>query len=211
MKLGVPVNELGVIPEPLLAPMVEAALRIDAQAWDADTERQRSFHCHHETQAIPLVTGRNVNDLHQTAAWSEQWRPLVLGAVGSVLERQYGIGEIVRSCIVNLLPDATVLEHKDDTEELLLHTHRIHLPLKTSDLVDFFVERERFHFRLGHLYEFSNQVFHHVVNRSHQNRIHLIFDYMEGLTLEVFRRKHRDCAPVVWPTSYSDESVRDES
>jgi hypothetical protein len=56
------------------------------------------------------------------------------------------------------------------------------------------------------LYEFSNQHFHRVENRSDQNRVHLIFDYLEKDTPHLFKDKHSRSAPVSWTTSYNSDT-----
>lgn len=207
MLLPIPLIELGRVPEAKMD-AIRQALDVTTEAeWLADTDRQRSFACHRDTQTIPFVYGRNTNVLTRTAAWSDRWCHLLLPALEPLLRAQYGEGEIIRSCLVNLLPHGRVLEHKDDTEEILLHTHRVHLPIKTNPDVDFVIEDVVFKLEYGHVYEFSNQVFHYVSNRSAENRVHLIFDYMESHMLADFRRRHAVGEPVIWATSYRDPAL----
>ncbi len=207
MLLPVPLVELGRVPDAQMDRIRQALDATTEAEWLADTDRQRSFVCHRDTQTIPFMYGRNTNVLTYTAPWTERWSHLLLPAIEPLLHARYGDGEIIRSCLVNLLPEGRVLEHKDDTEEILLHTHRVHLPIKTNPDVDFVIEDVVFKLDYGHLYEFSNQVFHYVLNRSQENRVHLILDYMEHDVLANFRRRHASSEPVVWATSYADPQL----
>jgi hypothetical protein len=207
MKLEQPLLAIGKLPEHEFQTILDHVKRLTLEEWTADESRQKSFRCHQHTRAIPLIYGRNVNQIVYCDAWRYHWQDVLLPALAPMLREFYGEGEIIRACLCDLLPRSKVLEHKDDTEEILLYTHRIHLPITSNPDVDFFVEQDNFHLKVGHLYEFSNQQFHRVENRSDQNRVHLIFDYLEKDTLDLFKDKHRTSAPVAWSTSYRDSDT----
>ncbi|UTY57068.1 aspartyl/asparaginyl beta-hydroxylase domain-containing protein [Massilia sp. erpn] len=204
MRLDVPLVHISRVPEAAFQAILERAKVLTLAEWTEDESRQKSFKCHQDTRAIPLIYGRNLNQMTYCDAWENDWKDYLLPVLTPILQDFYGDGEIVRMCLADLLPYAKVLEHKDDTEEVLLHTHRIHLPIISNPDVDFFIEEENFNLKVGNLYEFSNQQFHRVENRSGLNRIHLIFDYMTREVLDLFRDKHRENAPVAWQTSYRD-------
>lgn len=204
MMLKEPLIEIGQIPGPGFELILDSTKSLTFKDWVADTSRQDSFRCHQSTQAIPLIYGRNMNNLVHTDAWKNNWREVLFPVLTPILRDFYGDGEIMRMCLCKLLPMSKVLEHKDDTEEILLHTHRIHLPIISNDLVDFVIEGECFNLKIKYLYEFSNQQFHYVENRSEIDRVHLIFDYMDRDKLNLFKEKHHSSSPVSWPTSYRD-------
>jgi len=204
MLLNKPLIKLDEIDTELFFQIKQETQCLTPGVWNEDTSRQDSFRCHQDTQAIPLIYGRNLREIVYTRLWKEKWKALLIPSLQNVLNEYYGEGEIIRMCLCKLLPYGKVLEHKDDTEEVLLYTHRIHLPIVTNENIDFIVESDVFNLKEGSLYEFSNQQFHQVKSRSSLDRIHLIFDYLEAEKLEYFRKKHAKSEPVSWPTSYRD-------
>lgn len=206
MLLDEPLIHIAQIPLPVFDAIVERTRALTLTDWMADESRQKSFHCHRHTRSIPLIYGRNLNQIVYCDAWEYAWKACLLPTLSPILADFYGGGEIIRMCLADLLPYSKVLEHKDDTEEVLLHTHRIHLPIISNPDVDFIIEQTKFHLDIGNLYEFSNQQYHRVENRSSLNRVHLIFDYMTSETLNRFKDKHGREAPVSRATSYRDTS-----
>ncbi len=207
MLLETPLIKLAELDREIFQNIKDQVKNISPETWDEDTSRQDSFRCHRDTQAIPLIYGRNINKKTYTEHWNNTWEKKFLPLLSNILNPYYGEGEIIRMCLCNLLPFGTVLEHKDDTEEILLHTHRIHLPIITNINVDFIVEQDVFNLKEGCLYEFSNQQFHHVKNRSALNRVHLIFDYLELDKIQFFEKKYLHTEPISQPTSYRDQET----
>ncbi len=58
--------------------------------------------------------------------------------------------------------------------------HKIHVPLRTNSRAFFFLEGQRFHFEVGRAYEVNNGRMHSVVNGGDTDRVHLIFEYLNG-------------------------------
>ena len=93
-----------------------------------------------------------------------------------------GDGQVVRLILVNLKAGGVIRPHRDIGYSLL-HCHRMHLPLITNELVDFTVGGETKHLPSGSLWEINNATVHGVENRSDQDRLHLILDWVPNDTL----------------------------
>ena len=61
--------------------------------------------------------------------------------------------------------------------------HRIHVPIITNDEVVFSVGGEELNMREGEMWEINNATLHAVENRSEQDRIHLIVDWVPNSTV----------------------------
>ena len=59
-----------------------------------------------------------------------------------------------------------------------MNSRRIHIPLVTTDNVDFTVGGEQRAMREGELWEINNAREHSVVNRGVERRVHLIIDWV---------------------------------
>jgi aspartyl/asparaginyl beta-hydroxylase (cupin superfamily) len=82
--------------------------------------------------------------------------------------------------VAKLLAGGTIHPHVDAHPSFSVG-HRIHVPLKTNDDVQFIVEGERIIMEEGEAYELNNLLNHGVHNGGKEDRIHLIFDYMDPL------------------------------
>lgn len=76
------------------------------------------------------------------------------------------------------LPAGAKIEEHIDRSQLLLHSHRLHVPLVTYDEIDFIIDGERVDLKQDQLYEINNGVTHGVENYGDQDRLHLIIDYL---------------------------------
>lgn len=84
-------------------------------------------------------------------------------------------GKVVRSEVINMLPNSRIRSHVDRSDVLYL-SRRFHIPIITNPNCTFTVEKEEFHLEQGNLYELNNRRYHSVKNDSDENRIHLIID-----------------------------------
>ena len=121
---------------------------------------------------------------------SEEWRRFLVP-----IYEACGIPEsrIVRSLLASMPPGSSIPVHHD-TGYWVHHTHRMHVAICSSkDSVFFYVGHKdepgehglhKYEFNEGRLVELNNLAKHAVSNNWDQNRVHLIFDYVdEGFPL----------------------------
>jgi hypothetical protein len=77
-------------------------------------------------------------------------------------------------------PGAVIARHCDKENQLIDYSKaiRCHLPLVTSREVEFYIDDIPNHFTAGQYFEFDNQRFHEVKNKSNIFRIHLVVDLL---------------------------------
>ena len=116
--------------------------------------------------------------------WSrdEAWRACLLPIYAAIGVEE---SQIVRSLLASMPPNLSIPIHHD-TGHWVKHTHRIHVPIITSEEeVDFLVgpteaSMRKVLFCPGTVIELNNQAKHAVTNRMPSTwRVHLIFDYVE--------------------------------
>ena len=145
--------------------------------WLLETSRQKKWKAHKDTESIVLKIGPNRLESRFTNAWDSKWRKVLEENLLFSLKNKIGSFEVVRMIISKLKPSSGILEHID-TEEILVNSHRLHLPVKTNPEVLFEINKSLYHLEEGVVYEINNQAPHSVVNNSNMDRIHLIFDYV---------------------------------
>ena len=156
---------------------------IQEDTWLVWNYRQKMFrNVHGHTQSIPFLwsmhwtKGSKVNPSkfnHNTALW-DSIVPLI-----TKLENYYS-GTCISALFAKLIPGGTIPEHIDYTDRLEL-VHRCHIPIKLPSNVDFIVRGEKIPFKVGTVYEISNQDVHSVTNNSNEDRIHLILDILPNI------------------------------
>jgi len=180
MKIDTKVRTLGNVD---VTDLKSAAINVAPEAWLEDTLRQEAFKdVHMATRSIIMVfidltvwPSIRVNKRKGWDYFATQAQPIIEG----IVKDHYKPGGIViRAMIANLLAGARIVPHVD-TDPSFAIGHRIHVPLVTNDDVDFSVGGELFHLKEGTAYELNNLEMHGVHNRSQQDRLHLIFDYVE--------------------------------
>jgi len=84
--------------------------------------------------------------------------------------------EIARLQYAKLPSKARIPEHIDQAQ--LQFLHRLHIPIFTSDKVDFTISEKTYHLEEGRIYEINNILPHSVENHSAYDRTHLIIDLL---------------------------------
>jgi hypothetical protein len=178
MKLPVPLRRLFDYPiGDILANLPDT----NSPVWDVDKNRQKSSEAQKDTRVILFTWLDNVWAPGMTPEIDEYdyASPGLIRAVhayGDVLARHFAPGRVVKLFLAELRAGGIIPPHTD--KALALHAvHRCHLPIVTSELVDFYIERVPYHMETGVAYEFDNTRFHAVRNRG-ENRVHLICDVM---------------------------------
>jgi tetratricopeptide (TPR) repeat protein len=143
-----------------------------------ESDRERLFDVHRDTQALLMVHFEDFR--YKTpeyrplyAEFEDQLKPVV----DYVANYYRNNGFVVRLILAKLLAGGKIPQHTDAGYSLL-NSHRIHLPIVTNDDVVFFVGGEEINMRTGELWEINNGTVHAVENRSNEDRIHLIVDWM---------------------------------
>ncbi|MCB2114385.1 MAG: aspartyl/asparaginyl beta-hydroxylase domain-containing protein [Parvularculaceae bacterium] len=177
MKLDVPLKTLGPVDHTALKNAICAATR---EQWLEEQLRQKSFDVHAKTHSIIMlfVEGWPELRISKHSGWA-QYSKYALPVIQDIIRRHYSIhGTVIRAVFAKLLAGMSIDEHFDDHPSFAIG-HRIHVPLVTNDEVDFVIAGEHFNLKEGVAYEVSNLDFHYVANPSREDRIHMIFDYVE--------------------------------
>ena len=78
--------------------------------------------------------------------------------------------------LLKLAPGARILEHRDYNLGLEDGRVRLHIPITTSPLVDFYLNGERIVMEPGECWYINANLPHRVDNRSNADRVHLVID-----------------------------------
>ena len=189
MNIDSRLRELGEVD---VAPLANAILGLDHAAWHEEEYRQEAFDVHRETESIVLVF---VNlDCWPTLEVIKEpgWDRLVDVAVPvmhDIIERFYPKGgTIIRAMAAKLLAGGKIAPHTD-THPSFHIGHRIHIPITTNSRVRFMIDGRPHRFEIGKAYEINNQMNHSVANKSQEDRITFIFDYVPPDELEKLARR----------------------
>ena len=151
--------------------------QIPAARW-LESGREQLFAVHRDTQSLKLVHFEDYQYekpeyLELFSELEDELKPVV-DFVASYYQNN---GFIVRMILAKLVAGGTIPKHTDAGFSLL-NCHRVHLPIITNDDVIFSVGDENKNMRVGELWEINNGTTHAVENRSTEDRIHLIVDWM---------------------------------
>lgn len=150
---------------------------IPAGKW-LESERERLFAVHKDTQSLLLVMFEDFK--HDKPVYSELYGELqqALSPLVDYVALYYrDNGFIVRLVLAKLLAGGRI-PHHTDAGYSLLNCHRVHVPLITNDDIVFFVGSQQKKMKTGEFWEINNSVDHAVENRSNEDRIHIIIDWM---------------------------------
>lgn len=200
-------SKIGEIDITMIRSLVE---RLGEPDWDTDAFRQRRYEVHRDTKTIGLVFDPDFRHSHPTRlpmleTFEPSIRP-VLALIANHFERSetgrrltdhYGLGYFVRATLVTLRSGGVIDEHTDNNFSLV-HSHRVHVPIITSNEVYFTVGGETINMRAGEVYEINNRRLHGVRNDGDSARVHLILDFVvPGEQCCCGARRHPDtrCSP----------------
>ncbi len=174
------VRELGPIDVSRLQALVA---RISEDVWAReDAEKENAFECFHHTRHIVFRFIEGARD-HRVwysrplwTAWEGLLMPVMREAVPS-----YGFQDPVfpKVMLARLAAGYGIDPHIDGRGPNL-YTHKIHIPLQTSEGATFTVGDDTFHLREGVAYEVNNIRSHSVMNAGEVDRTHLIFEVFDG-------------------------------
>jgi hypothetical protein len=163
---------------------------LTAQQWADYALRQKRYEVHRDTETIGLVFDPDFRHSHPTRLpMLEIFHDAIYPALelvaghyenseqGKALAEQFGLGYFIRATLVRLKAGGAIDPHQDNNFSLT-HSHRVHLPIVTTDRVFFSVGNETMALPAGELYEINNRRLHAVRNDSSGDRVHLILDFV---------------------------------
>jgi hypothetical protein len=156
-------------------------LAVTDDDWEVYNFRQsRAKSAQAETQTIPLIFDEDFR--HDDPTVHEKFfefdcDTLLEPILQAVSDYYTGDGYVVRALLVRLQPQGVIPPHID-TGYSLLNCRRIHIPIHSTERVEFTVGGEQRAMKEGELWEINNAREHSVVNRGDQGRVHLIIDWV---------------------------------
>jgi hypothetical protein len=184
MRLDVPLKTLFIVESSAFTAIKNKVESLDKEEWDKNTFRQESFPVHAQTKSIVLkfqsMDGpaiKHVEVYDKWHEWSEVLGPIMDQAAEAITGRNDGV--IIKAMLAMVPPGCSISPHKD-VHWTFDRAHRIHLPIATSDEVDFTIDGQVYHLEESLVYEINNKLEHSVKNGGGASRIHLIFDYVTG-------------------------------
>ena len=176
MNFDGPIKELGEID---VAPLRDAILALDDEAWGEHKRRQEEYEVHRQTQSVVLVFCDGWPDItvQKEVGW-DRLADTAIPVMHELIGRGYPQGgTIIRAMAAKLGPRGRIAPHFD-SHPSFRRSHRIHLPITTNPLVRFIIDGRPQKMRVGEAYEINNQKTHSVMNSGREPRINFIFDYL---------------------------------
>lgn len=126
--------------------------------------------CDRRRQPCPVF------DLPAWEPWASRLQPILEAAAAPF---GYARGFFPRIMLAKLPAGAFIAPHVDG-EPRFTRAHKVHVPIATNPGAVFFVGDQRHHLAEGYAYEVNNGGRHGVANGGSTDRIHLIFEYLDG-------------------------------
>jgi len=151
----------------------------------AESGREELYEPHRDTQALLIVHDDDFRHSRPTVKPLYESYKAELEPLFQLISRFYGgNGFFIRVLFAKLRPGGKILPHIDKVPTLL-NCNRIHLPIITNDHVWFSVGGQRKNLPTGELIEINNATVHSVENKSDEDRIHLIMDWVPFQTARI--------------------------
>lgn len=165
---------------------------ITEDQWNEDNERQNFYKVHNFTQTIPLLFDADYRHRYPTPYSNLELFQTSLAPVLQTITEYYekqvvvtknnqknpmGRAYFIRAILVRMSANSEIAEHIDNGYSLS-RVHRIHLPIVTNKNVEFFVDGHSKSLGEGELWEINNRKIHSVINKSDEDRVHFIFDFV---------------------------------
>ncbi len=154
--------------------------RLTEADWEASNWRQNRFDAHADTQTIQLIFDTDFR--HEDPTPREKYfelgfDTLLQPLIETISDYYTGDGYVVRAILVRLKARGTIPKHVD-TGYTLMNCRRVHMPVVSTDQVEFTVGGEHQVMKEGELWEINNAREHSVVNKGDEGRVHLIIDWV---------------------------------
>jgi len=152
--------------------------------WDSDSSRQHTFGVHRQTKTIFLVYDNDFRHRHPTHRPKfDEFKGVLDPIIHHIATRYEDGGQVIRAILTRLEAMGRIQQHVD-TGYSLRHSHRVHVPVITSDAARFMVGGETIVMREGDVWEINNCRPHAVSNDGTESRVHLIIDWAPPMTDE---------------------------
>lgn len=176
------VIDLGKVDEQALAVLTDKVLS-NGHLWDVENEKKRNkLECLTETRHIIFQFPASLQNhavSKYTPLWDE-WKSVLEPVIDGITKLYpFEDGKTARIMLANIIPGGQIGKHVDEYPAADV-PHKIHVPLKTDESVYFIEEDSAYYLQRGNAYEVNNKVMHGVMNKSENERIHLIFDYYDA-------------------------------
>ena len=96
---------------------------------------------------------------------------------GKSLTREFGLGYFIRATLERLRAGETAA-FPPETAFSLVHSHRVHIPVITSNRASLSIGDESRHLAAGQVVELNNRRERFEVNEGDEDRIHLVLDFV---------------------------------
>ena len=173
-----------------IAPIKDLVLQLTQEHWGQQSTREKRYEVHKNTQSIGLVFDEDFRHMNPTVHPAyELFAPVLRDLFAQISEHYETAPEIqakfgrpvqgyfIRVNLVKLAAGGTIAEHRDMNFSLA-HSHRIHVPIVTNDLVFFHVGQKTVTMQEGEIIEINNRREHSVENKGSEDRVHLILDWV---------------------------------
>jgi hypothetical protein len=164
-------------------PLARAIESLSEDAWHEFVRRQEKFEPHRQTLTIPLIFDEDMRHSDPTA-WPRmaEMESVLKPAMDKIRQIHAPVdgaseGYFIRIILTRLSPGSFITPHRDYGASIL-RSHRYHLPISTTRLVDFAIDGQFQHFAAGEIWEINNRKYHAVRNLGQDPRVHLILDYV---------------------------------
>ena len=180
--LGKAHNFLLIKPDVNLEFIKRKLAKIPEREWHK-SGREKTYEVHKQTQALLLIHDEDFRHYNPTyhdlySEFKKELKP-VYDFIADYFNHD---GYIVRVLFARLKGHGRIDTHTDGLYSLL-KCHRIHIPIITNDTVVFTIGGEEKVLGEGEMWEINNATMHAVDNRSDQDRIHLIVDWVPHSTV----------------------------
>lgn len=152
----------------------------DDSIWKQNTERQKSFLVHSNTESIVYVwsdfTDSNYNNVKQNSTLNNKLN-LEVHKIAEQIRKSFSeSARITKLMLVKLKKGSYIPSHIDGGN--LQKIHRCHLPIITDKSCIFTIDNIDYFLKQGSVVEINNQKQHSVYS-GNVNRIHLICDVLD--------------------------------
>lgn len=174
------IRELGVVD---IAAVKDLVARISEAVWNQHDElKENRFECFHDTRHIILRFIKGMRDhrrFYSNPIWAV-WQDCLLPVMDRAIA-PYGFQQpIYPKVMLARLAAGAVIDRHVDGGGSNPFTHKIHVPIQSSDQALMLINDEPFHLEEGYAYEVNNLAPHAVENKGSTDRIHLIFEVFDG-------------------------------
>lgn len=175
--LGKKINFLTLASGIDVSPIRQKLAQQTARQW-AESGREKLYEPHRNTQALLLIHDEDFRHSRPTnRPLFDTFRAELEPLFQRISEFYGGEGYFVRALFAKLHAGGKISSHIDRVYTLL-NCNRVHLPIITNRDVWFSVGGETINMPAGKLVEINNATVHSVENKSNEDRIHLIIDWV---------------------------------